>query len=168
MVWKLILLYLPRQYHLWPSIPEDLKDFLSHILISYTLMSPFLDFSLCSIDLFSLLTSVLPCFILIHYVPTSGDHRVLLPSLLLYSPPSSPLPCSAPSSPSFSSFFPFSLWFLPEACGSSLARDWTRATAGTQATAVACQILNQLYHKGTPYSSFCIFTVLTLSLQDGL
>lgn len=50
------------------------------------------------------------------------------------------------------------------ACESSLARDQTHATAGTWATAMTYQILNELSHKGTPPFPF-IFSSRPLILQ---
>ena len=50
--------------------------------------------------------------------------------------------------------FVFYFLAVPTACGSSQARDRTRATTATQATVVTTPDLNPLSHQGIPCLSF--------------
>ena len=57
-------------------------------------------------------------------------------------------------------FWIFIFLAMLEAWGSSQAKDWTHATAATQALQWQCQILNPLSHQGTPMLNFFFFFLI--------
>ena len=59
--------------------------------------------------------------------------------------------------PVFFVYFFFCFLAKPAACGSSWARDQTRAIPATRATAVTTLILSSLHYQGTPSTFFFFF-----------
>ena len=91
------------QHHLMPLIPEDSIHIFFCILISHMLMNLFLDFSLCLLDLFALLSQLHHSFLCTFVTCPTWRENHHFPPLPLHPPP---FPSPPPSS-FFSSFLTF-------------------------------------------------------------